>query len=128
MGKEVINQYNVSNPEGLEKILNSVVKEIDLVRTLVNELKTDLTAHTHTVEAHSHGVTTTVSGILAELKTDFNAHTHDVGGVTSSGISVTITEDVESDSITSGDSAVITSGAGATISSTSITEYTTRGR
>ena len=128
MAKEHINQYNLTNPAGLEMILNNVVKEMDLVRALVNELKTDLSAHTHSVEAHTHDVTTTVSGILAEIVTDFNAHTHDVGGTTSSGLSVSLTTTVPSDSLTSADSTAITSGAGATISSTTVTEYTIKGK
>lgn len=75
MSKEYVNYHTVSNPEGLEKLLNNIVKEIDLVRALVNEMRTDRALN---------------DTIVNELKSDFNAHTHVTGGTTSSGISVTI--------------------------------------
>jgi hypothetical protein len=53
---------NLTNPQGLEKILNAIVDQIDEITTLANE-----------------------------IKADYNAHTHDVSGTTSSGLSVSVT-------------------------------------
>lgn len=72
---EHVNYHTTSNPEGLEKLLNNIVREIDLVRALVNEMKTDRALN---------------DTIVNELKADFNVHTHEVGAITSSGISVTV--------------------------------------
>lgn len=57
-----INQADVANTDALVKLLESLNAEVTQVRTM-----------------------------LTEVKADFNAHTHAVGGVTSSGISVTLT-------------------------------------
>lgn len=42
-----INFETVSNPTSLELLLNQIYAEVTMLRTLVNEVKTDMSAHTH---------------------------------------------------------------------------------
>ena len=42
-----ITHETVRNPAMLEKLLIAIVDELALVRTLANELKTDMSEHTH---------------------------------------------------------------------------------
>jgi len=44
---EYINLTNISDPQMLLKILEAQDREVDALRTLANELKADLSAHTH---------------------------------------------------------------------------------
>lgn len=112
--KQYITYDNVSNTDALLRILEAMATELDVITTLTNELKTDLSAHTH-------AVTTAV-------KTNYDAHTHTVSGTgtTVSGGDATINfaSSTPSNAIAS-DS--YTSGAGATISSTSVTDYIEKG-
>ena len=45
--KTKINFTSVKNPALLERVLNDIVDELTAARTLLNELKTDLSAHVH---------------------------------------------------------------------------------
>lgn len=42
-----INFETVSNPTSLELLLNQIYAEVTMLRTLANEIKTDMTAHVH---------------------------------------------------------------------------------
>jgi hypothetical protein len=42
-----INHETVVNPLALEALLNAIYTEVTALRTLANEIKTDMTAHTH---------------------------------------------------------------------------------
>lgn len=44
---QYINLTTVQDPEMLMKVLEAMDREVDAIRTLANELKTDLSEHTH---------------------------------------------------------------------------------
>jgi|GEM_PF-6709784 len=62
-GRQIINFENVSNPDRLTKILTALYEEVTAIRTLINELRDD----------HA-----TFKTVVDELKTDLSAHTHTV--------------------------------------------------
>lgn len=72
MAKKQITEAEVQHSRALKDILNAIVTEIDALRALANELRTDHA--TAIVELVAIGTT------LANIKTIYDAHTHECPG------------------------------------------------
>ena len=64
-GARYINLESVQNPEMLVKLLEAFDEEMDTIRTLVNELKTDMSEHVHGGVTTGSGDTSAGAAIAA---------------------------------------------------------------
>jgi hypothetical protein len=67
---QYINLTTVQDPEMLMKVLEAMDREVDAIRTLVNELKTDLSEHTHGGVTADSGDTAAGATIAAAAVTE----------------------------------------------------------
>lgn len=73
MAQRITNQ-TIHNPQMLRKVLEAMDTEIDAIRALVNELRTDMSAHTHGGVTTGAGSTSAGATISAAAVTEQVEH------------------------------------------------------